>query len=98
LNLNKDVPEQGALQERQAVNTDTLLPLELLSSGEWAEVAEVAGEPGMVGRMAELGVRIGSRLQMLQPGSPCLLRVAGARLSLRADLAMRILVRPALAG
>jgi Fe2+ transport system protein FeoA len=80
------------------VKTDAVLPLELLGSGEWAEVAEVKGEPGLVGRMAELGVRIGSRLQVLQPGSPCLLRVAGARLSLRGDLAVQILVRPALAG
>jgi ferrous iron transport protein A len=73
---------------------DVLLPVELLSSGEWADVAEVTGEPTWVGRMAELGVRIGSRLQVLQPGSPCLLRIGGSRLSLRGDLAMRILVRP----
>jgi ferrous iron transport protein A len=71
-----------------------LLPLELLGSGEWAEVAEVTGEPTWVGRLAELGVRIGSRLQVLQPGRPCLLQVAGSRLSLRGDLAMQILVRP----
>ena len=80
------------------MNTDTLLPLETLAPGDWAEVAEVRGDPGLVGRLAEMGVRIGSRLQVLQPGSPCLLRVAGARLSVRADLAMQILVRPAMAG
>ena len=73
---------------------DTLLPLELLSSGEWADVADVAGEPGWIGRLAELGVRIGSRLRMLQPGSPCLLDVDGSRLCLRGDWAMQILVRP----
>jgi Fe2+ transport system protein FeoA len=71
-----------------------LLPLELLRSGEWADVAEVMGEPAWVGRMAELGIRAGSRLQVLQPGSPCLLQVGGARLSLRAELAMQIFVRP----
>ena len=71
-----------------------LLPLELLSSGEWADVAEVTGEPAWVGRMAELGVRTGSRLQVLQPGSPCLLQVGGSRLSLRGHTAMQILVRP----
>lgn len=71
-----------------------LLPLELLGTGEWADVADVTGEPAWVGRMAELGVRIGSRLQVLQPGSPCLLQVGGSRLSLRGETAMQILVRP----
>jgi Fe2+ transport system protein FeoA len=71
-----------------------LFPLELLSPGEWAEIAEVTGEAGLVCRMAELGVRAGCRLCMLQPGSPCLLEVGGCRLSLRGDGDMQILVRP----
>jgi ferrous iron transport protein A len=71
-----------------------LLPLELLGLGEWGDIAEVTGEPAFVGRMAELGLRSGSRLQVLRPGSPCLLRVGGSRLSLRTDLAAQILVRP----
>jgi ferrous iron transport protein A len=78
-----------------SVNCDLLLPLEYLGCGEWADVAEVSGDPGWVGRMAELGIRTGTRLQVLQPGSPCLLQVGGCRLSLRGDLAMRVLVRPA---
>jgi Fe2+ transport system protein FeoA len=69
-----------------------LFPLEVLRSGDWAEVAEVGGEPGWVARLAELGIRAGIRLQVLQPGSPCLLRVGGARLSLRAEQASQILV------
>ncbi len=73
---------------------DTFLPLELLRPGEWADVAEVTGEPGWVGRMAELGVRAGSRVRMLRPGRPCLLQVEGARLSLRGEEVMNILVRP----
>jgi ferrous iron transport protein A len=73
---------------------DSLLPLEWLRSGEWADVAEVTGEPTWVGRLAELGVRVGSRLQVLQPGSPCLLQIGGCRLSLRGDDLLQILVRP----
>ncbi|HEV2947109.1 MAG TPA: FeoA family protein [Gemmataceae bacterium] len=69
-----------------------LLPIEMLSSGVWADVAEVQGESGWVSRMAELGLRAGSRLKVLQPGSPCLLEVGGSRLSLRSNL--QILVRP----
>ncbi len=77
-----------------AVTKDVLLPLELLETGEWADVADVTGEPGWVGRLAELGVRIGCRLQMLRGGYPCLLQVGGSRLSLRGEDAMQILVRP----
>jgi Fe2+ transport system protein FeoA len=71
-----------------------VLPLELVNSNEWADVAEVTGEPDWVGRMAELGVRAGTRLKILQAGSPCLFQVGNSRLSLRGDLAMRIFVRP----
>jgi Fe2+ transport system protein FeoA len=77
-----------------AVKVETLLPLEYLRPGEWADVAEVTGEPNWVGRLAELGVRAGCRLQMLQGGCPCLLQVGGCRLSLRGECAMQILVRP----
>jgi ferrous iron transport protein A len=80
------------------VSVNHLLPLELLGHGEWAEVADMAGEPGWVSRMAELGLQIGSRLRVLQPGSPCLLQVGGTRLSLRGDWATQILVRPLAAG
>lgn len=73
---------------------EVLLPLEFLQSGEWADVAEVSGEPGWVGRLAELGVRAGSRLQVLRGGCTCLLRIGGSRLSLRGEDAMKVLVRP----
>ncbi|HEV3238663.1 MAG TPA: FeoA family protein [Gemmataceae bacterium] len=73
---------------------DNLLPIELLSHGDWADVAEVHGEPSWVCRMAELGVRSGCRLQMIQPGTPCLLDVGGCRLCLRTESCMQVLVRP----
>lgn len=73
---------------------ETLLPLEYLRPGEWADVAEVTGEPGWVGRLAELGLRTGCRLLLLQAGWPCLLQIGGCRLSLRGEEGTRILVRP----
>jgi ferrous iron transport protein A len=76
------------------VNLETLLPLEYLRPGEWADVAEVNGDPGWVCRLAELGVRAGSRLRLLQTGWPCLLQIGGSRLSLRGDDGTQILVRP----
>jgi ferrous iron transport protein A len=72
----------------------SLLPLDMLQTGEWAEIHDVYGEPGWVGRMAELGVRTGCRVQVVQPGSPCLLRVGDCRLSLRGECNCQILVRP----
>jgi ferrous iron transport protein A len=77
---------------------DTLLPLDLVETGEWAEVEEVNGGPVWVGRMAELGLRTGSRVQVLRQGSPCLLRIGGSRLSLRGESGAQILVRPVAAA
>jgi len=71
-----------------------LLPLDVLKAGEWADVAEVSGDPAWVGRLAELGVRQGCRLQVLQPGSPCLLQIADCKLCLRGGESAHILVRP----
>jgi len=70
------------------------MPLDCLRSGEWGEVAEVSGDGPWVSRMAELGIRSGMRLQMLQTGVPCLLNVDGCRLCLRGDAICQILVRP----
>jgi Fe2+ transport system protein FeoA len=69
------------------------LPLESVRAGEWADIAEVTGEPSWVGRMAELGLRAGARVQVVQGGSPCLIKVNGSRLCLRGEQAMQILVR-----
>jgi ferrous iron transport protein A len=71
-----------------------LMPLDLLRAGEWGEVADVTGDPAWVGRLAELGLRQGSRLCVLRPGSPCLLQVADCRLCLRGSECSQILVQP----
>jgi len=74
------------------------MPLDMLRAGEWAEVEEVTGQPGWVGRLAELGIRQGCRLQVVQPGSPCLLNVSGCKLCLRSSECSQILVRPMSGG
>jgi Fe2+ transport system protein FeoA len=71
-----------------------LLPLDMLQAGEWAEVEQVSGHEAWVGRLAELGIREGCRLRVVQPGSPCLLDVGGCRLCLRPGECSQILVRP----
>ncbi len=74
--------------------TQPLIPLEFLQPGEWAEVAEIDGEPAWVQRLAELGIRCACRLRVLQGGSPCLFQIGELRVSLRNELAAHILVRP----
>ncbi len=76
------------------MQAECLLPLEMLRAGEWADVAEVHGDPGWVCRMAELGIRTGSRVQVVQDGAPCLLNIEGCKLCLRGDSCSQILVRP----
>lgn len=76
------------------MNAEYLLPLEMLRPGEWAEVAEVSGDPAWVCRMAELGLQAGCTLRMLQAGSPCMLQVGGCKLCLRSTDTALILVRP----
>jgi ferrous iron transport protein A len=75
-----------------------LLPLDMVRAGEWAEVEEVSGQADWVGRLAELGIRRGSRVQVVRPGSTCLLSVAGCKLCLRGGECSQILVRPVPAG
>ncbi len=69
-----------------------LVPLDLLQAGEWGCVAEVAGEATWVRRLAEMGLREGCKLQVLQPGSTCLLNVEGCRLCVRGHESSQILV------
>ena len=70
-----------------------LLPLNMLKTGEYAEIAFVHGEPSWVGRMAELGVREGCKLQVLQSGTTCLLKISDCRLCIRSSDKTQILVR-----
>lgn len=71
-----------------------LLPLDMLRRGETAEISEVTGDAQTVRRMAEMGIRTGCRVEMIQDGSPCLLDVGGCRLCLRADALAQVMVSP----
>jgi ferrous iron transport protein A len=71
-----------------------MIPLDMLKTGEHAHVVEVSGDAAWVCRLAEMGLREGCQLTVLQPGSPCLLKVADCRLCLRAEESSHILVRP----
>jgi len=71
-----------------------LIPLNMLLAGESAEVAQVLGIPEHVHRLHELGLSAGTRIEMVQPGSPCIIRLSGSRLCFRESDAIGVLVRP----
>ena len=70
-----------------------LIPLHLLSRGEFAEIDQLVGGTEEVHRLEELGLRSGVMIEMLQPGTPCIVGLAGHRLCLRQNDAIGILVR-----
>ncbi|MGE3410102.1 MAG: ferrous iron transport protein A [Pirellulales bacterium] len=69
-----------------------LVPLSLLRGGQMARVSQLLGKPDQVHRLEELGLRGGAEIVMLQPGSPCIIRLAGQRLCFRADELTSVLV------
>ena len=73
-------------------------PLQLLTSGQRARVDQVLGLPDEVHRLHELGVRIGTSIEMLQSGTPCIVKLDGARLAFRDHDGFRVLVRLGDAG
>jgi Fe2+ transport system protein FeoA len=70
-----------------------LIPLNLLPPGQSAHVGQVTGRPEEVHRLEELGIRGGATIEMVQSGSPCIIRLAGHKLCFRADELLRVLVR-----
>ena len=69
------------------------IPLDMLRAGECGRVQEITGESAWVGRLAEMGLREGCKLQVLQPGTTCLLNVDGCRLCVRGQESSQILVQ-----
>ncbi len=67
-------------------------PLDLLRDGESGEVMDVLGDPEWVSRMNEVGICVGRQVRVLRQGSPCLLEVEGARLSVRGESVRQIFV------
>lgn len=70
------------------------IPLEILPAGAAATVEEIVGSADAVVRLEELGFRHGRRIEMVQPGSPCIVRIDGHKLCIRDGEAFAVLVRP----
>jgi len=70
-----------------------VIPLHFLARGEVAEIDQLVGQSDDVHRLEELGLRSGVLVEMLQPGTPCIIGLAGHRLCFRHNDALGILVR-----
>jgi ferrous iron transport protein A len=70
-----------------------LLPLHLLSLGQRARIDQLLGCPDHVHRLQELGMRIGTPVEMVQSGSPCIVKLDGNRLAFRDNELLSVLVR-----
>lgn len=67
----------------------------MLAPGETAQIGQVLGREDQVHRLQELGLRSGAIIEMLQTGSPCIIRLGANKLCFRADELTRVLVVPA---
>lgn len=83
--------------DRLVLVVDEPIPLEFLPCGQSAVVEELYGSPDDVVRLEELGVRSGRSVEMVQSGSPCIIRVNGQKLCFRDGEALGVLVRPQVA-
>jgi Fe2+ transport system protein FeoA len=73
---------------------EDLVPLSILQAGEFAQIGAVLGHPEEVHRLEEIGLRGGTHIEMLQTGSPCIIRLGGQKLCFRSDELLSVLVRP----
>ena len=70
------------------------IPLQMLPTGQTARVRQVFGSAEHVHRMEELGLRGGAEIEMVNPGSPCIVKLSGHKLCFRTDDLLKILVQP----
>jgi ferrous iron transport protein A len=87
-------PPSPRPSHRGLVSMHDLIPLAQLSTGRKASVGVVLGLPDDVRRIEELGLRCGTVVEMVQSGSPCIIRLAGTKLCFRSDDLLSVLVAP----
>jgi ferrous iron transport protein A len=76
---------------------DQLVPLSSLRAGDTGRVGAVVAGGGLMQRLRELGLRSGARIRMIRAGSPCIFRLEGQKLCVRADEVGGVLVQVAAA-
>jgi len=78
-----------------AVSTKTpndLIPLCRLRAGQSGCVGQVFGTCDEVHRLREMGLYDGAQVQMIRPGSPCIIRLHGQRLGFRMNDCAHVMI------
>lgn len=70
------------------------IPLHYLAPGQCGCIDQLMGCPEEIQRLEELGLRCGCVVEMIQPGSPCIIRLEGSKLCFRDCDVFSVLVRP----
>ena len=69
------------------------IPLSALLPGECGQIDQLLGRNEDVHRLQELGLRLGTAVEMVQAGSPCIVKLGGTKLCFRGCEATSVLVR-----
>lgn len=69
-----------------------LIPLKMMSQGQTGKVDQLMGRVDDVHRLEELGLRRGTRVEMVQAGTPCIIRLSGHKLCFRDNDLFNVLV------
>jgi ferrous iron transport protein A len=70
-----------------------LIPLQYLASGNRATVIHVLGCPEQVHRFQEMGIRDGAEIEMIRPGTTCIIRTGTQTLCVRGNDSLSVLVQ-----
>jgi ferrous iron transport protein A len=70
------------------------IDLHHLPAGQSACIHHIQGHPDYVHRLEEIGLRGGTRIEMFRSGNPCIIRLAGNKICLRADDTFNVWVEP----
>ena len=68
------------------------IPVGCLQAGQAAQISRIVGRTDDVHRLEEFGLRKGTEVVMFRPGNPCILRMAGNKICLRADDLLSVFV------
>ncbi len=81
------------LCRRMSPKLPDLIPLELLPTGHRAYIDQLVGDNASIHRLHEMGMRQGIIVEMVQPGSPCIVKLMGNKLCIRDANLFQVLVR-----